>query len=289
MKLRLSFAALSLALVSPARPAADANNSRRLDTTVITEVTDSGRRHAAAVSAATPAYYVLLPIAYRERGAAQQGKKLATEDFAWPLQQALKELGFRPATREHPPTVALSCILGSHYMIDMDNDAGSAEQGFRNILDRAALAGGEKFARELAAAIKQSEDADNAASRSAGPSGSVGAAAGLAQMSAVANPVKLFKQRSPQNEFLVDQATSNCYYVVVSAYAYASLATPQKELLWRTRMTARVDVVSQLDSLATLVALGGAYFGREMNESHTARTPVVRFAELANPPITPEH
>jgi len=42
------------------------------------------------------------------------------------------------------------------------------------------------------------------------------------------NPVYLYKQRNPKNEFLVDQAADDCYYVVGLAYDYAASPTNRK-------------------------------------------------------------
>jgi len=81
--------------------------------------------------------------------------------------------------------------------------------------------------------------------------------------------VRLFKQKSAKNEFLLDQASDDCYYVVASAFAYSSVATKTKQLLWRTRMTANAGGVSQSQSLPTLIASAAPYFCKDMSESAT--------------------
>jgi len=82
-----------------------------------------------------------------------------------------------------------------------------------------------------------------------------------------ANPVSQFKRSDPKNEFHVDQAASNVYYVVASAYDYQSIAAKRRVLLWRTRMTVAADGVSQEQTLPTLVASAAPFFGRDMPEA----------------------
>lgn len=60
----------------------------------------------------------------------------------------------------------------------------------------------------------------------------------------------------------MDQATASCYYLVVSAYDYKSLATPQKKLLWRTRATVNSQGVSQNQVFPTLISFAGTFFGQ---------------------------
>ena len=172
----------------------------------------------------------------------------------------------------------INYFWGSHNLFDQDNLAFSEEQWTNNILERAALAGGEKFANELSRAIGRSDDAaatvsthlgspaTDASSSMAGMS-NLGAAATVAQMNALMDPVRLFKQRSPKNESLMEQATADCYFVVASAYDFASVSTHVKQLLWRTRMTVGARGVSQPQSVPTLIAAATPYFGRDMPEA----------------------
>jgi hypothetical protein len=132
------------------------------------------------------------------------------------------------------------------------------------------MVGGAKFARELATLFEQA-DAMALANQPArtDPSGNVigvDPVLGPEQM-AFFNPVNLFKLRNPKNEFLVDQASDDCYYVVASAYDYAAFARQQRTLLWRTRMTVNSRGVSQVQSLPTLITTAAPYFGRDMLES----------------------
>jgi hypothetical protein len=90
------------------------------------------------------------------------------------------------------------------------------------------------------------------------------------------NPVNLFKRSDPKNEFLVDQAASNVYYVVASAYDYKAMLAKQRVLLWRTRMTVASAGISQDQGLPTLVLTAAPYFGKEMAEPEIINKRAVR-------------
>lgn len=253
-----------------------------LDMTVITELTEPGRK-LPPISPQAPAYYVVHSAGYHVIGEPHGGKSLAAPEVDAILQRALAARGYLPAAAGHPPTLLIVYFWGAHNVLDQDNPALSDEQWTNNILERAALVGGEKFAAGLATAIQRSDAASSSsathltsrvATNEAGaalsdPMSNLGAAAAVAQMNALMNPVRLFKQRSAKNEFLVDQASADCYYVVASAYEYSSVATHAKQLLWRTRMTVNSRGVSQPQALPTLVASAAPYFGRDMAEAET--------------------
>jgi len=241
-----------------------------LDLTVITEMTDHGKK-LPPVSPQAPAYYAIQSAGYHVIGDQVGGTSLAAPEIEAVLQRALAARGYLPAATGHPPTLLVVYFWGAHNLYDQ-NEAISDEQWTNNILERAALAGGEKFAAELNQAISRSDAAAMTVSTKLGGtaedgSQSLGAAAAVAQMNAAFDPVRLFKQKSPKNEFLIDQASSDCYYVVASAYEYASVATHVKQLLWRTRMTVNATGVSQPQSLPVLIAAAAPYFGKDMAES----------------------
>ena len=83
------------------------------------------------------------------------------------------------------------------------------------------------------------------------------------------NPINRYKQADPKNEFLFEQFTNDVYYVVASAYDYASIASKTKRLYWRTRMTVAAQGVSQDQTLPTLIASAAPFFGKEMTEPET--------------------
>ena len=268
----------------------------RLDLTVITEMTELGKK-LPPVSPEQPAYYQAFSSGSRQLGhAAGNEKNLAPEFVERLLTRSLAANGYLPATPPaHPPTLVIFYTWGSHNLLvegDADNPSLSAELVARNLLDRAALVGGEKFARELLQLFTEA-DAMALGNRTppADPSGAVEPIQpilGAAQMEFF-NPVNLFKQRSVKNAFLVDQTAEDVYYVVASAYDFQSVATKQKRLLWRTRMTANTRGVSQEQSLPTLIASAAPYFGKEMAEPEILTPRAVRegTVEVGTPTVVP--
>ena len=242
-----------------------------LDLTVITEVTEEGKK-LPPVSPDHPAYYIAQAAGYVQVGDSYGGEKtLPPDEFDRILKKSLATNGYLPAKPPaQPPTLAVIYYWGSHNLLNPTDDSFSADLVARNILDRAALVGGAKFARELATLFEQA-DALALANQPAhtDDSGNAiggGPVLGPAQL-AFFNPVYLFKLRNSKNEFLVDQASDDCYYVIASAYDYAAFAHQQKKLLWRTRMTVNSRGVSQVQTLPTLIASAAPYFGRDMAES----------------------
>jgi hypothetical protein len=272
-----------------------------LDMTVITEMTDAGKKRP-LVSPNAPVYYAVHAVGYRAIGNAVPEKTLSAAEIGVLLRRALATNGYLLATPEHPPQLLIVYFWGVHNLLDQDNPEWT-----NNFLERAALVGGEKFAAELATAIQRSDAASDSISThlTSAPAGdptgrdasstadygqppqpevdsmsNLGAAQAVAQMNALMDPARLFKQRSVKNEFLMDQATDSCYFVVASAYDYSSVATHVKLLLWRTRMTVNSRGVSQPQSLPTLVVSAAPYFGRPMENAETLIRRALRNAQV---------
>ncbi|HTZ21121.1 MAG TPA: hypothetical protein VMC06_09585 [Opitutaceae bacterium] len=246
-----------------------------LELTVITEVTDEGKK-LPPVSPDHPAYYIAQSAGYVQVGDTYGNEKtLPADELDRILKKSLAANGYLPAKPPaQPPTLAVIYYWGTDNLLNDDNGALSPDQVARNILNRAALVGGEKFAKELATLFEQADAMSSAVSAGPGASsddgsgGSPGSAPMLTPVNMdFANPVNLFKMKSLKNEFLVDQASDDCYYVVASAYDYAAFAHKQRKLLWRTRMTVNSKGVSQTQSLPTLIISAAPYFGRDMPES----------------------
>ncbi|HUR60031.1 MAG TPA: hypothetical protein VM029_20075 [Opitutaceae bacterium] len=239
----------------------------RLELTVITEMTDAGRK-LPPVSPSQPAYVELFSPGPRHLGhAAGNDATLKQPEIERLLVRALGATGYLPATPpEQRPSLLIIYTWGSHNLLtegDAENPVLSGEMLARNMLDRAGLVGGEKFAREMLK-LFQEADALSLAARAPPPPG--GEPVLTPELVAFVNPVEQFKRRSYKNEAMVDQAASDVYYVVASAYDYRSAATSQKILLWRTRMTVASAGVSAAMSLPTLVLTAGPYFGKDMPE-----------------------
>ena len=254
-----------------------------LELTVITEFTAAGKK-LPPVSPAQPAYFIAQSSGYRALGDAPGNERtLPADQIEKLLVRALATNGYRPADPPaHPPTLVIFYTWGSHNLLvegDAENPSLSGDRVARNLLDRAALVGGEKFAKELLQLFQQA-DAQALANPPVrvDPSGAVPTIQpilGAAQLE-FTNPVNLFKQRSPKNEALVDQAAADVYYVVASAYDHAALAQKQRILLWRTRLTVAAQGVSQEQTLPTLIATAAPWFGKEMTEPEVLTRRAVR-------------
>jgi hypothetical protein len=274
----LAFAGLGLVSVpSAADPAEPGGNfelipkafqrNPKLDMTVITEMTDAGKK-LPPVSPQAPAYYVAHSGGYRAVGEHAGQPPFPAAETEHLLKTTLSQRGYHPASPEHPPSLLIVYVWGPHNYPDVPDDAAAADASqdvvLQNVLDRAALVGGDKFAAELGKAVS-----DRVANYETLPShGGEGlsAAAALYEMNQRMDPVKMLANKSAKNEFLITQAGDDCYYVVASAYDYRSVAENHRQLLWRTRMTVNARAVAQAQALPTLIATAGPYLGREMTE-----------------------
>jgi hypothetical protein len=239
----------------------------RLELTVITEMTEAGKQ-LPPVSTQTPAYFEAFSPGPRHLGHSQGNEATPKQaEIERLLFQALATNGYLPAKPPAvPPSLLIIYTWGSHNLLtegDDENPSLSGEQIARNLLDRAALVGGEKFARRLLDLFQQADAMNVAASARPPPGGEQVFTPAMAEF---ANPVSMFKRSDPKNEFLVDQAASDVYYVVASAYDHKSVIANRRVLFWRTRMTVASQGVSADQSFPTLVSSAAPFFGREMAE-----------------------
>jgi len=236
----------------------------RLELTVITEMTPAGRK-LPPVSPDKPAYFEAFTSGPKAMGAgAYDEKMLKQEEVERLLLRSLATNGYLPAQRPaQPPSLLIVYAWGSHNVIreaDEENPAFGGNALARNILDRAALVGGEKFATKMLELFERADALSSAANARVAPGGESVIAPAMAMM----NPVEMFKREDPKNEFLVDQTASDLYYVVASAYDYQSVVDKRRLLLWRTRMTVASAGVNQEISVPTLVLSAAPFFGKEM-------------------------
>lgn len=245
----------------------------RIDLTVITEMTELGRKRPAA-SPSAPVYYLAQSTGFHAMGHAPANEHpLKPEDVERLLARALATNGFLPAKLpEHPPTLAVFYTWGSHSLLiegDEENPSLSGEQVTRNLLDRAALVGGAKFSQEVMHLFQQSDDL--ATLNHAPPSDPTGIVPPVApfldpgQLQFM-DPIYRYRQADPKNDFLFEQFTHDVYYVVASAYDYASLAEKTRRLYWRTRMTVAAQGVSQAQTMPALILNAAPFFGQDMSE-----------------------
>lgn len=221
---------------------------------VITEMTDEGKK-LPLPTAEKSYYYIMKSMGYQHRGnTVEDAKQVPESDLQRFVQNTLAKQHYEIADKEHPATHALFYFWGVHARLDT-TDTGNGvvwipDVGNKNLLSRAQLVGGTKFAKELEIALIDRQRATVPGTKT--PIGM--------------DPVYLFSIRSDLNRTLMEQVLDDCYFVVVSAYDAAALAKGEKKLLWRTKMSTPAQGLSISETIPTLVSSGGAYFGREMNE-----------------------
>ncbi|MEO6568370.1 MAG: hypothetical protein ABIO94_06365 [Opitutaceae bacterium] len=248
-----------------------------LELTVITEITEAGKKLPAA-SPQHPAFFQIHTTGYKQVGDVAAGEHtLAREELERILLRSLAVSGYLPAQLPaQPPSLVVVYGWGTHSMLvegDTENPAFSGEQVVSNILDRAALVGGAKFAKELKALFVEADAMNSAANTQLASGGAPPLSPGMLTF---ANPVNLFKLRDAKNELLLNQVAGNVYYIVASAYDYRSVAEGKQILLWRTRMTVAANGISQAQGLPTLLAAAAPYFGKEMKSPELLSKRAVR-------------
>ena len=154
------------------------------------------------------------------------------------------------------PSLLIIYLWGAHNKIT--NVDGASVQN-RNFLERAALVGGKKFAAKAAAMMQERDDQmqmdDPHIAQIVPP-----------EVLEFINPFHQYEMTSAKHSSMLEQARSQLYYVIASAYDYAAAAKNQRRLLWRTRMTVDSRGVSQTQSLPALIMSAGPLFGKDMAE-----------------------
>ncbi len=267
-----------------------------LNLTVITEMTPAGKK-LPAVSPASPAYFITKSGGHHDLGHSTGGEPaLSPEQIEKILVRALAANGYLPAQPPaHAPSLVINFVWGAHNLLteaDGENAVLSGRAVGRNLVDRAALVGGEKFAKQMVDVFTRAEELAGANPPArVDPSGAVHGIAPIlgAEQMAFMDPVHQFKLRSEKNEFLVDQAVADVYYVVASAYDHAALARGERRLLWRTRMTVAASGVSEEQTLPTLIATAAPFFGQDMDAPATITKRGVRDGnvEIGTPTVIP--
>ena len=278
----------------------------RLDLNVITEMTAEGKKLPLA-TAANPAYYVTFPGGYMQVGQASPSgdKSPPVAELERVMQKALAKNSYLASVPGHPPSLALIYHWGTHNNLNEDGQAvadraeaadAAAANGEaappenpvifaedqiqyamtdlakrKDLIERAALVGGTKFAAQLEKVIEDQIQYSD----STGPQLHLapGAKPIMGDMQTsfadISSPFEQFLRSDPQVEHLIEESFSSCYFVIASAYDYAELGQGRRKLLWRTKMTVNSDGVALKDTLPTLVITAGRYFGRDMNGAAT--------------------
>jgi hypothetical protein len=235
--------------------------------TVITEMTPYGRR-VAPPTEARPTYYLATTSGYHDEGMGVTGERpVPVPELLNLIKKSLSTSHFIEASPGHPPTIVVSFFWGSHNTLDQDDvgfqanlDRGDPmgvtgsyeDMGHRNLISRAALVGGVKFAQDLAKVLNDQDDL-----------------ATIGMLHPGRTPLEVFAARNAKTRELLEQAMDDCYYVVAGAYDGAALAKGQHKLLWRTKMTTNSRGLAMGKSLQALISAGGPFFGKDMAEPAT--------------------
>ena len=254
---------ITAAAGAPPAPNIQPSSGSVWDSTAITEWTQDSLQFVAP-TADRPAYVVTHSGGQHDFGQVPAGDQPpAAGILDQQVEQALGRLHYLRADASHPPSLLIVFSWGVHCSPGDDFD----DPGYRNLLDRAALVGGRRFADELKKILEQNETL--AAATSMEPFGAQ--LPGMRPMSAASlfqydSPIEAFRRRDLKTEYLLRQIADDCYYVVVSAFDYSSVARGKQQLLWRTKLTTTARGASMADAIPALIANGAGYLGRGMNE-----------------------
>lgn len=238
----------------------------RLDVMIVTEYTQAGRK-LPPPSPGRPQYFVQLKGAYTEVGDVIAGERKPPDDYlATILRESLAQAGYLPADRGHPPAIALFYRWGSFNKLSPIDDPTGANgpepddplQSL-NLVERAALVGGTKFAVEMAHAMQS-------------------------------GTLNFLESSSPRTAFLVQLARGNLYFLMASAYDYPAAAQGKRVLLWSTKVSTDSNGVAMDESIPQLVASAGPYFGHETGGPVRLNRPVVKEGKvLFGVPVVKEY
>ena len=284
-----------------------------LSLNVITELTADGKKLATPTEK-KPAYYIFQMGGNLQLGEAAPAneKDTAPAELERLMRKSLAEGHYLPADPPaHQPSLVLIYRWGSYSLGDdepepddpstavtqlhTDKDAEAllpqaigetAKQ--KQLYERASLVGGIKFANELMKVIQEESQLatqENAAGRVAAVAGNT-----APELSAAFSPFAHFRDRDLETLQLVEDSFSSCYFVIVSAFDYQSVATKEKVLLWRTKMTVNSLGVAFVDTAPALIANAGGYFGREMTQAVTTSQRVVQDGKvkIGTPTVVPD-
>jgi hypothetical protein len=254
-----------------------------VDQTVVTELTPDGKK-LPPPSPDHPVYYVLENAGYHAEGMGPEDRHPpSAEELTATMRRALAANGYLPATRAHPPSLLVVYFWGAHTNLDQGSAdvLGTAftDPTHKNLLSRAALVGGAKFAEDLRQVLQKQDREDEMRANMPQEFGT---------MLANFGPLKMFIERDAKTRQLYEEAVAECYYAVASAYDYAAATKGQRRLLWRTKMTVESQGVAMNDTLPGLVLNAGKYLGVDMPEAATMTKRAQRDGQVTLGPLEVE-
>ena len=228
--------------------------------TAITDVTPEGTL-LAPPTAAHPRYFLLQPGASQGKGS-RDSSSTSTDSVQSQLQAALAERHYLPADGLHPATLLITFSWGSTERLD---HPAFADPGARDaFLARTDLVGGERFANQVATALTQNDIMINAGLFTVG-----------------LRPLEILQDSETTIRQLIEEASIDRNFVVVSAFDASAVAHGQRRQLWQTKLTINAQDVSMAESLPVLFHKGAPYLGRAMNQAVVFRVQPLRDGQAA--------
>lgn len=251
---------------------------------VITEMTDEGRKRKQP-TAESPSYYLMHQAKFVQTGwSVSAGERPPPiEELEAGMRKALAGNSYLPVPNaDQRPELLIILNFGSHgtdpaqtVPLEEETPVTAAELVravvsdialFKDVIARATLVAGEKFSRDLKAAldhevrnIKQNQMMARNGNPILLPVSPEGG-----------SPFQVFVATSKNSaviDHLTEMAFHTCYFVLASAYDFESAQSNQKRLLWRTKMTVQAQGVTMAETLGPLITNVGPYLGREMTEA----------------------
>lgn len=245
-----------------------ARAERTFTLTVFDETTDAGGR-LPAVTPETPAYYFSLAGEPHKTGVLRGKNRLTAADLDDVVKRAAAVKGYQPAGKTHPPTLVIDYQWGEWLANGLpDRNLNGSNRGLviRAIHTRAVMVGGSVFADEFRTALTDSATEAELNFQSLAGRGNPAANA-MSLMSDANDPLRRFQAKSRKMPMLVDQATSDCYFVVISAHAYDPSRESAGALLWRCSMTMRTRRVSPQQAMPLMIESAAPWLGVPMAEA----------------------
>ena len=244
----------------------------QVDYVIFTEMTNEGRK-LPEPSHANPVFYIASAVGQRDVGDAYGGTKpIPYEKLRRLLDNSLASNGYILTTAdstERPPSQVLFFAWGMHNKIDTsgmgfddggdttidsgdgavsaDGDTGDGggaspqfssiaadTSGLANLLSRAKIVGGKKFAAEYRQAMMEGRMA-----------------------------MRQFAERDETTETLVYAVQNECYYLLVTSLDAEALARREKKVLWTTTISTISRGVSFDETLPIMVNNVSWFLGRE--------------------------
>lgn len=228
---------------------------------VFTEMTPAGREFREP-TADRPVYYAMSPGRFMQLGLAPTAgeKPPPAEDLEATMKKALADNGFLPTRdAEQRPDIVIILTFGSfgswfrdpaEFSEDFVDALLKNPYEVKDVLERARLIGGPKFAAELEDTLRW-EAFSNVKSPEWG------------------SPFQVFRHsgEGDRNMQLVELAFHTCYFVIAAAYDFNGVERKEKVPLWQTRMAVGTLGVDLREVLRPLIVQTGAALGHETPEA----------------------